>query len=77
MSERTEGADHEARADEQNQRESDLHDDENAAGAVLFAATAIGAAAFANASAKSNASIFENGDAAEEDAGENGDGKSE
>ncbi len=51
MGEGAEGADHEAGADEQDQSESDLNDDENAAGAMLFAASAVGAAAFANAGA--------------------------
>ncbi len=75
--ERAEGADHQARADQQNQSKSDLHDDENAARAVLFAASAVGAAAFANAGAEAHACVFENGDAAEEHAGENGNGERE
>lgn len=50
---------------------------ERAAEAVLLAALAVGATAFANAGAKAVAGVFENGDGAEEDAGEYGDGEGE
>ena len=77
VSERAEGADHEARADEENESEGDLNDDKDAADAVLFAASAVGAAAFADASAEADSGVLENGDRAEEHARENGDSEGE
>src|SRR5580698_1077292 len=73
VSKGAERADHEARADEKNQGESDLHNHKSAARAVLFATAAVGAAAFANAGAEADAGVLENRNAAEEDAGENRD----
>ncbi len=72
-----EGTDHQAGADEEHESERDLHDDENAASAMLLAALAIGAAALADAGAETHARVFKNGNGAEKDAGENGDGESE
>ena len=54
-----EGANHQAGADEQDQREGYLNYDENAAGAMLFAALADGAAAFADAGVETDTSVFE------------------
>ena len=51
MVESAEGANHEAGADQEDQSEGNLDDDQDAANAMLLAALAVGAAAFANASA--------------------------
>jgi len=72
-----EGSNHEAGANEENQSESDLNNDEDAARAMLFAALAVGAAALPNAGAETDTGVFEDGDGAEEDAGENGDDEGE
>ncbi len=74
VSERGEGADHEAGADEQHKGERDLNDDKDVAGAVALAALAQGTAAFAKAGADAHAGVTQGRDRPEEDAAEQGDG---
>src|SRR5882762_8974656 len=61
---------HEPGADEKHESHGDLHDDQDAARAMLLAALAQGATTFADAGAQAHACIFEDGDGAEEHAGE-------
>ena len=77
VGESAESTNHQTRADEQNQSQSDLNDDQHAAQAVLLAALAIGTATFANAGAEADSGVFENGNGAEERAGEDRNGKGE
>src|SRR5579859_1319127 len=77
MREGAEGSNHEAGADKENESERDLNDDEDAAGAMLFASLAVGAATLANAGAETNSGVLEDGDGAKENAGENGDDEGE
>ena len=66
LAQRLEGADHEAGADQQDQRERHLHDDENAARAMAVFALAERAAAAAQGVGKVRARVFEDGNQAEE-----------
>src|SRR5882724_11771863 len=68
---------HESRAEEKDERHGDLHDDQDAARAMLLAALAQGAASFADAGAQTHACILEDGDGAEKHAGEERDRQSE
>src|SRR6266403_5074825 len=68
---------HESRADEKYQSHGDLHDDQDAARAMLFAALTQGAASFADAGAQTRACILEDGDGAEKHAGKKRDRQSE
>ena len=77
LHERLEGADHEAGADEQHQSEGHLDDDESFAGAVALAALRECAAAFAQAARGFYAGIFEDGNCADEHAGEKGQSEGE
>jgi len=61
---------HESGADKQYERHSDLHDDQDAPRPMLLAALAQGAATFADAGAQTHACILEDGNGAEEHAGQ-------
>ena len=65
-----ERADHQAGADQKDERERDLNDHEDVASAKLFAAGTECAAAFADASAEAHAGVLEDRDTGEEPAGD-------
>src|SRR5882672_12183182 len=68
---------HESGADEKYESHGHLHDDQDAARAMLLAALTQGASPFADAGAQTRACIFEDGNGAEEHAGEERDPQSE
>src|SRR5215469_14857211 len=72
-----EGADHQAGADEQDKGERHLERNQKVARTMALAALAQSAAALAKGCSGSRASIFENWNGAEEQAGENRDGEGE
>ena len=77
MHQGAEGADHEPGADEQHQRQRDLHDDQGLARAMPLAALAQGASSFAETAVHARAGILDDRDGANEKAGEERERKSE
>src|ERR1700690_3010707 len=76
MEQSAEGADHQARADQENERKVYLNDDENVARAMLFTALAKRASAFAKSGVEARSGIFENRNRGEKQAGEERDSQS-
>ena len=70
VGEGAESANHQAGADQQDERESDLNNDKDAARAMLLLALAEGPAALADAGAETYSGILEDGNGTKQDAGE-------
>src|SRR5258708_6382562 len=77
VGESAESANHQAGADQQDERESDLHDDKDTSRAMLLLALAERAAALADAGAEAHSGVLKDRNGTKQDAGQQGNEKRE